>query len=188
MPIFLDTRGHTTLGVGLCGRCSRKRSLDHLSPDVNIPGLLCCNDATGNESCLDLYDPWRLPARAPDRRRRGPPRARARRACRRCRGTARRSPRAAAGRGGEPSAAAPSASQAPRQSCVHGRLARAASELAALAPRDIAEIPLQAAAPFQQRKFVYRSNGETFTLMFISGFLVAMQYDSKTGQWENLDY
>lgn len=66
MPIFLDTRGHTTLGVGLCGRCSRKRSLDHLSPDVNIPGLLCCNDATGNESCLDLYDPWRLPARAPD--------------------------------------------------------------------------------------------------------------------------
>lgn len=66
MPIFLDTRGRTTLAVGLCGRCSRKRSLDNLSPDPNIPGLLCCNDATGNDSCLDQFDPWRLPARPPD--------------------------------------------------------------------------------------------------------------------------
>jgi hypothetical protein len=63
MPLFLDTSGNTTLGIALCGRCSRKRPLDALGIDPNIgPGVLFCRD----DGCIDLYDPWRLPARAPD--------------------------------------------------------------------------------------------------------------------------
>lgn len=62
MPIFLDTRGNSTLGIGLCARCSKKYPLGKLRPDPNAPGLLCCD-----EGCLDRYDPWRLPARPPDK-------------------------------------------------------------------------------------------------------------------------
>lgn len=61
MPRFLDTRGRTTLGIGLCARCSRKMSLDDLHPDPNAPGLMVCR------ADLDEFDPWRLPARPPDR-------------------------------------------------------------------------------------------------------------------------
>lgn len=60
MPRFLDTRGRTTLGIGICDRCSRKMSLDDLHSDPNSPGLRVCRED------LDQYDPWRLPARAPD--------------------------------------------------------------------------------------------------------------------------
>ena len=37
MPLYLDTRGKSTLAVGLCGRCSRKFSLDDLYSDPNYP-------------------------------------------------------------------------------------------------------------------------------------------------------
>lgn len=57
MPIFLDTRGKSTLGIGICGRCSRKMSLDALHSDPNYPGLRVCRED------LDDYDPYRLPAR-----------------------------------------------------------------------------------------------------------------------------
>lgn len=57
MPKFLDTRGRTTLGIGICGRCSRKFSLDDLHPDPNFPGLRVC------VSDLDVFDPYRLPPR-----------------------------------------------------------------------------------------------------------------------------
>jgi hypothetical protein len=61
MPVFLDTRGHTTLAVGICGRCSRKMSLDDLHPDPNYPGLMVC------DADRDDYDPYRLPARQPEK-------------------------------------------------------------------------------------------------------------------------
>ncbi len=62
MPIWLDTRGRSTLAVGICGRCSRKMSLDDLFPDPNFgPGLRVCKED------LDQYDPWRLPARQPEK-------------------------------------------------------------------------------------------------------------------------
>ena len=61
MPIFLDTRGRSTLACGICARCSRKMSLDDLHDDPNIPGLKVCREDT------DQFDPWRLPARPPDR-------------------------------------------------------------------------------------------------------------------------
>jgi hypothetical protein len=61
MSIWLNTRGKSTLGVGLCGRCSRKMSLDDLYPDSNDPGLMVC------AKDRDQYDPYRLPARQPDK-------------------------------------------------------------------------------------------------------------------------
>lgn len=60
MPIFLDTRGRSTLGIGLCARCSRKMSLDDLTSDPNFPGLMVCKDD------IDQFDPYRLPARQPE--------------------------------------------------------------------------------------------------------------------------
>lgn len=61
MPIFLDTRGRSTLAVGLCDRCSRKMPLGDLHEDPNSPGLRVC------KADLDQFDPWRLPARPPDK-------------------------------------------------------------------------------------------------------------------------
>ena len=60
MPRYLNTRGNTTLAIGICGRCSIKMPLDQLLPDPNYPGLLVC------ERDRDQYDPYRLPARQPD--------------------------------------------------------------------------------------------------------------------------
>ena len=60
MPRYLNTRGNTTLAIGICGRCSIKMPLDKLLPDPNSPGLLVC------EKDRDEYDPYRLPARQPD--------------------------------------------------------------------------------------------------------------------------
>jgi len=60
MPVFLDTRGQPTLGIGLCARCSRKLPLAQLHSDPNAPGLMVC------EKDLDQFDPYRLPARQPD--------------------------------------------------------------------------------------------------------------------------
>lgn len=57
MPIFLDPRGRSTYGIGLCARCSRKMSIEDLYPDPNSPGLMVCIKD------LDVLDPYRLPAR-----------------------------------------------------------------------------------------------------------------------------
>ena len=57
MPVFLDTRGRSTIAIAICGRCSRKFPYDELMPDPNYPGLRVCKDD------LDEYDPYRLPAR-----------------------------------------------------------------------------------------------------------------------------
>jgi hypothetical protein len=57
MTIFLDTTGNPTLGIGICGRCSRKMPLHELLDDPNIPGLKVCKEDR------DDYDPYRLPAR-----------------------------------------------------------------------------------------------------------------------------
>jgi len=60
MATFLDTSGKSTLGIGLCARCSKKMSLTELYSDPNSPGLMVCLKD------LDQYDPYRLPARQPD--------------------------------------------------------------------------------------------------------------------------
>lgn len=61
MPVWLNTRGNTTLAIGLCDRCHKKRALVDLVPDGNAPGMRVCQ-----ERCRDVLDPYRLPARQPD--------------------------------------------------------------------------------------------------------------------------
>ncbi len=60
MSIYLDTRGLSTLGIGVCDRCSRKMSSTMLMSDPNSPGLRVCKED------LDQLDPYRLPPRQPD--------------------------------------------------------------------------------------------------------------------------
>jgi hypothetical protein len=62
MPLFLDTRGLTSIAIAVCDRCKMKRAYSDLGPDPNFPGLRVC----GN-NCKDQYDPYRLPARKTER-------------------------------------------------------------------------------------------------------------------------
>jgi hypothetical protein len=55
--LFLNPRGRSTYGIGICGRCGNKLFLDELFSDPNAPGLMVCVDD------LDVLDPYRLPAR-----------------------------------------------------------------------------------------------------------------------------
>ena len=61
MSVFLDPRGKSTFGIGICARCSRKMSLEDLSSDPNYPGLYVC------EADKDHFDPYRLAPRQPER-------------------------------------------------------------------------------------------------------------------------
>lgn len=61
MAIWLDTRGRSTLAIGVCDRCRRKMSLEELYSDPNSPGLRVCLEDR------DEYDPYRLPARQPEK-------------------------------------------------------------------------------------------------------------------------
>jgi hypothetical protein len=58
--IFLDTRGNTTLGVGICARCNFKFPLGMLMDDPNALGLKVCS------ADRDDFDPNRMPARQAD--------------------------------------------------------------------------------------------------------------------------
>jgi hypothetical protein len=62
MPIFLDTRGNSTLSIAVCDRCKMKRAHSVMRPDPNFPGLRVCN-----QGCADNKDPYRLPARQTER-------------------------------------------------------------------------------------------------------------------------
>jgi hypothetical protein len=62
MPRFLDTRGNSTLAIGVCDRCKMKRALSCFSSDTNFPGLRVCD-----QGCKDQLDPYRLPARKTER-------------------------------------------------------------------------------------------------------------------------
>ena len=62
MPLYLDTRGEADLGIAICARCSVKYPRTRLVSDPNSPGLKVCTDG-----CLDEFDPYRLPAREPDK-------------------------------------------------------------------------------------------------------------------------
>ncbi len=64
MTRYLNTTVNSTLGIAICDRCSTKRALHELASDPNAPGLKVCRDPS--EGCIDKYDPYRLPARAPD--------------------------------------------------------------------------------------------------------------------------
>ena len=58
---FINTRGNSTLGIGVCDRCKKKFPLHYLSSDPNVPGLKVC------AADRDNFDPYRMPARSPDK-------------------------------------------------------------------------------------------------------------------------
>ena len=62
MSRFLDTTGNSVLSVFICDRCKMKRPYSSMRPDGNIPALKVCS-----ESCSDQFDPYRLPARQPEK-------------------------------------------------------------------------------------------------------------------------
>ena len=62
MPIWLDTRGNSSLAIAVCDRCKMKRAFVNLGPDPNFPGLRVCD-----QGCRDNLDPYRLPARKTER-------------------------------------------------------------------------------------------------------------------------
>ena len=62
MPRFLDTLGNSTLSVFICDRCKMKRAYSDMRADGNIPAIKICS-----ESCSDEFDPYRLPARQPEK-------------------------------------------------------------------------------------------------------------------------
>lgn len=59
MSLFLDTRGLSTVAVGICDRCKMKVPLAKMRDDGNSPGLRVCD----KPGCWDHFDPYRLPAR-----------------------------------------------------------------------------------------------------------------------------
>lgn len=56
--LYLNTLGDTCVAVAVCDRCKMKRPSTFLVPDPNMPGLRVCLD-----TCVDVYDPWRLAPR-----------------------------------------------------------------------------------------------------------------------------
>jgi hypothetical protein len=69
----------------------------------------------------------------------------------------------------------------------HAREARYPEKLEALAPRDIAAIPVIAMSPVRDGSFRYHSNGKTFFLIYVTGFRMGASYDSEAAQWVALD-
>lgn len=63
MPVFLDTRGLSSVAIAICNRCQMKVPFVSLVSDSNVPGLRVCAD----RGCKDELDPYRLPARKTER-------------------------------------------------------------------------------------------------------------------------
>ena len=62
MSKWLNTIGDTVLSIAICDRCKMKRAYDDITQDRNIPGLRVCIFG-----CNDERDPYRLPARQPEK-------------------------------------------------------------------------------------------------------------------------
>ena len=62
MAKWLDTRGNNALSIAICDRCHMKRPYSDMRPDGNIPAIRVCSN-----ECSDQFDPYRLPARQPEK-------------------------------------------------------------------------------------------------------------------------
>jgi hypothetical protein len=62
MPLFLNTRGYSSIAIAVCDRCKMKRPYSVMRNDPNFPGLRVCD-----QGCADQKDPYRLPARKTER-------------------------------------------------------------------------------------------------------------------------
>jgi hypothetical protein len=58
MPRYINTEGNASVAVAICDRCHYKRPIVDLVCDPNSPGLQVCAN-----TCVDQFDPYRLPAR-----------------------------------------------------------------------------------------------------------------------------
>ena len=57
MSLYLNTRGKSTVAISVCDRCKLKMPLADMVQDGNTPGI------RGHAHCMDVLDPYRLPAR-----------------------------------------------------------------------------------------------------------------------------
>jgi hypothetical protein len=62
MGKWLDTLGNNVLSIAICDRCKMKRAYSDITQDGNIPALRVCI-----YGCSDQFDPYRLPARQPEK-------------------------------------------------------------------------------------------------------------------------
>lgn len=56
MSLYLPVRTKGSAAIATCTRCGFKKHYDDLQRDPNNGNYYC-------RECVDLYDPWRLPAR-----------------------------------------------------------------------------------------------------------------------------
>lgn len=59
MSLYLDVRTTGSAAIAICNRCQKKVHYDTLVKDPNNLNYYC-------PECVDIYDPWRLPARPPE--------------------------------------------------------------------------------------------------------------------------
>jgi len=59
MGLFLPVKAKGSVAIAVCQRCNEKMYYADLKKDPNN-GMMVCED------CVDIYDPWRLPARQAD--------------------------------------------------------------------------------------------------------------------------
>ena len=56
MSLYLPVRAKGSVAIAICLRCQKKVHYDSLTQDPNNKNYYC-------PECVDIYDPWRLPAR-----------------------------------------------------------------------------------------------------------------------------
>lgn len=56
MSLYLPVKAKGSAAIAICGRCQKKIYYDQLTRDPNNQNWYC-------PECVDIYDPWRLPAR-----------------------------------------------------------------------------------------------------------------------------
>jgi NAD-dependent SIR2 family protein deacetylase len=56
VSLYLPVRAKGSAAIAVCYRCSKKTYMDDLKKDPNNNQWFC-------PECVDIYDPWRLPAR-----------------------------------------------------------------------------------------------------------------------------
>lgn len=59
MGLYLPVNARGTTAIAVCNRCRVKIQYDELRKDPNNGNMYC-------KDCVDVYDPWRLPARNPE--------------------------------------------------------------------------------------------------------------------------
>ena len=59
MSLYMPVKAHGSVALAICPRCQRKVYQDDLRQDPNNKNWYCAE-------CVDVKDPWTLPARRPE--------------------------------------------------------------------------------------------------------------------------